>query len=84
MLLTLLQKKFYIEQTTYIQASVFLVGFDYNICSYNTLKMKKIIALDLKSFFITLIHLGAQIRDTQTWYTIVNFGLNQPLAKQKN
>ena len=31
------------------------------------------------SVFITLIDLGAQIRGAQTWYTIVNFGLNQPL-----
>ena len=31
------------------------------------------------SVFITLIDLGAQIRDAQTRYTVVNFGLNQPL-----
>ena len=29
--------------------------------------------------FITLIDLGAQIWGAQTRYTIVNFGLNQPL-----
>ena len=31
------------------------------------------------SIFITLIDLGAQIRGAQTQYTVVNFGLNQPL-----
>ena len=31
------------------------------------------------SVFITLIDLGTQIRGAQTWYTIVNFGFNQPL-----
>ena len=31
------------------------------------------------SFFITLINLDSQIRGTQTWYTVVNFGHNQPL-----
>ena len=31
------------------------------------------------SVFITLIDLGAQIRGAQTRYTVVNFGLNQPL-----
>ena len=30
--------------------------------------------------FITLIDLGAQIRGIQTRYTVVNFGLNQPLV----
>ena len=33
------------------------------------------------SVFITLIDLGAQIRDAQTRYAVVNFGLNQPLQK---
>ena len=32
------------------------------------------------SVFITLIDLGTEIQDTQTRYTIVNFGLNQPLG----
>ena len=32
------------------------------------------------SVFITLIDLGAQIRAAQTRYTVVNFGLNQPLT----
>ena len=31
------------------------------------------------SVFITLIDLGAQIQGAQTRYTVVNFGLNQPL-----
>ena len=31
------------------------------------------------SVFITLIDLGAQIRGAQIRYTVVNFGLNQPL-----
>ena len=41
---------------------------------------KELFGFVLQSFFITLIDLGAQIRGAQTWYTIVNFGLNQPLA----
>ena len=49
--------------------------FDYNINHYNTLKMKKELSLFVfLSVFITLIDLGAQTR-----YTVVNFGLNQPL-----
>ena len=36
------------------------------------------------SVFITLIDLGAQIRVAQTQYTIVNFGLNQPLHMKMN
>ena len=32
------------------------------------------------SFFITLISLGTQIGGTQTRYTVVSFGLNQPLG----
>ena len=32
------------------------------------------------SVFITLIDLGAQIRGAQTRYTVVSFGLNQPLT----
>ena len=36
------------------------------------------------SVFITLIDLGAQIRVAQTRYTIVNFGLNQPLHMKMN
>ena len=31
------------------------------------------------SVFITLIDLGAQIRGAQTRYTVVSFGLNQPM-----
>ena len=31
------------------------------------------------SVFIILVDLGAQIQGAQTQYTIVNFGLNQPL-----
>ena len=31
------------------------------------------------SVFITLIDLGTQIRGAQTRYTIINFGLDQPL-----
>ena len=31
------------------------------------------------SVYITLIDLGTQIRGPQTRYTVVNFGLNQPL-----
>ena len=54
--------------------------FDYNVSYYNTLKMglltlKELFVFVLLSFFITLINLGAQ-----TLYTVVNFGLNQPLA----
>ena len=30
--------------------------------------------------FVTLINLGAQIQGAQTQYTVVNFGLDQPLA----
>ena len=33
------------------------------------------------SVFITLIDLGTQIQGTQTRYTVVNFGLNQPLIR---
>ena len=36
------------------------------------------------SAFITLIDLGTQIQGTQTQYTIVNFGLNQPLRTMNN
>ena len=35
---------------------------------------KELFGFVLQSFFITFIDLGAQ-----TWYNIVNFGLNQPL-----
>ena len=31
------------------------------------------------SVFITLVDLGAQIQGAQTQYTVVNFGLSQPL-----
>ena len=41
---------------------------------------KELFLFVLLSVFITLIDLGAQIRGTQTWYTVANFGLNQPLA----
>ena len=34
------------------------------------------------SVFITLLDLGAQIWGAQTQYTVVNFGLNQPLKMQ--
>ena len=37
----------------------------------------------LLSFFITLINLSIQIQNIQTWYTIVNFGLNHPLRCNK-
>ena len=33
------------------------------------------------SVFITLTDFGAQIRGAQTRYTVVNFGLNQPLSE---
>ena len=36
------------------------------------------------SVFITLIDLGTQIRGTQTRYTVVSFGLNQPLFTATN
>ena len=53
--------------------------FDYNITHYNTLKMKtEQFLFVFLSAFITLIDLGTQIQGTQTQYTIVNFGLNQP------
>ena len=45
------------------------------------LKMKKELFAVWRSFLL-LINLGAQIQDTQTRYTIVNFGLNQPLSKK--
>ena len=52
--------------------------FDYNINHYNILKMKKELFLFVfLSVFITLIDLGAQTR-----YTVVNFGLNQPLKSE--
>ena len=55
--------------------------FDYNISYYNSFKMKKeLFAFVLLSLFIPLINLGTQIWDTQTRYTIVNFGLNQPMS----
>ena len=39
--------------------------------------MKKELCLFvLRSFFITLICLDAQIRAVQTWYTVVSFGFN--------
>ena len=41
---------------------------------------KELFLFAFLSVFITLIDLGAQIRGTQTWYTVVNFGFNQPLA----
>ena len=55
--------------------------FDDNISYYNTLKMKKnLFVFVLLYVFITLINLGPQIWDAQTGYTVVNFGLNQPLG----
>ena len=44
---------------------------------------KELFVFVLISFFITLISLGAQIRGAQTRYTVVNFGLNQPLDLSK-
>ena len=41
--------------------------------------LKELLVFILLSFFITLINYGAQIQGTLTWYTVVNFGLNQPL-----
>ena len=43
---------------------------------------KKLFLFVLLSVFITLINLGTQIRGTQTLYTIVNFGLNQPVVSK--
>ena len=40
---------------------------------------ERTISVCLLLFFITLINLGTQIRGAQTRYTIVSFGLNQPL-----
>ena len=40
---------------------------------------KELYVFVLLSFFITLINLGAQIRDAQRRYTAVSFALNQPL-----
>ena len=55
--------------------------FDYNINHYNTLKMKRELFLFVfLSVFITLIDLGTQVWGTQTRYTVVNFGLKQPLC----
>ena len=54
--------------------------FDCNISYFSTLKKKKELFLFvLLSFFITLINLDSQIWGTQTWCTVVNFGLNEPL-----
>ena len=36
---------------------------------------KELFLFVLLSFFIALINFGAQIRGTQTRYTVVNFGL---------
>ena len=44
---------------------------------------KELFLLVFLSVFITLIDLGAPIRGAQTRYTIVNFGLNQPLLSVK-
>ena len=56
------------------------IVFGYNISYYNTLKQnKELFVFVLLSFFITLINLGAQIQAAQTRYTVVHFGLNQPL-----
>ena len=41
---------------------------------------KELFVFVLLSLFITLINLGTQIWGTQTRYTIVKFGLNQPLS----
>ena len=43
---------------------------------------KELFVFVLISFFITLISLGAQIRGAQTRYTVVNFGLYQPLPPE--
>ena len=37
----------------------------------------------LLSFFITLMNLGARIRGAQTRYTVVSFGLDQPLDTEQ-
>ena len=42
--------------------------------------MKELFVFVLLSFFITLISLGAKIQGAQTWYTVVDFVLNQPLS----
>ena len=56
--------------------------FDYNISYYNTFKLKKeLFVFVLLSFFITLINLVTQIQGAQTRYTVISFGLNQPLPK---
>ena len=55
----------------------FLVHITYHC---NTLKMKRELFLFVfLSVFVTLNNLGAQIRGAQKRYTVVNFGLNQPL-----
>ena len=57
----------------------YFVSFDCNISYYNRLKIKKeVFVFLLQSFLITLINLGAQIWGAQTWYTTINFGINQP------
>ena len=54
-----------------------LFVFDYNINHYNTLKMKK----ELFFFvFLCFYYYYVFIRGTQTRYTVVNFGRNQPLV----
>ena len=41
---------------------------------------KELFSFAFLSVFITLIDLGAQIPGAQTRYTVVNFGLDQPLS----
>ena len=41
---------------------------------------KKLFLFAFLYVFVTLTDLGAQIRGAQTRYTVVNFGLNQPLT----
>ena len=58
--------------------------FGYNISYYNTLKLKReLFVFVLLSFFITLMNLGARIRGAQTRYTVVSFGLDQPLDTEQ-
>ena len=40
---------------------------------------KELFLFAFLSVFITLIDLGTQIQGAQTQYTVVNFGLSQPL-----
>ena len=58
-----------------------LFCFWLHISYYNTLKLEmELFVFVLLSFFFTLINLGTETQGTQARYTVVSFGLNQPLV----